>query len=735
MVKMGIFRAQKPIGTTVLKFNSMRLTIYALCLLFLFFTDSSFAQRIGIGTNTPDSSSVLDIKSDRLGLLPPRMIMSNRMGIRNPAEGLLVFQTDSTRGIWLFKSGSWKLLDRADGSIPGQMQYWNGTQWVNIAPGGYGQTLVYCNGVPTWGGCLSLLKTGTNSLITYTTASTSGNSILNDGGSSITVKGICLGLNPNPTIDAPNRTFFLGSGVGDYGGNITGLTPGTRYYYRAFATNGIGTSYGEDSQFTTRTGIAPVISTRAPTNISGVSASSGGIITDSGGANIQARGVCWSTNPNPTIALSTKTNDGSLSGSYTSVLTNLTPNTRYYVRAYATNSFGTGYGADTSFITRTPGPASIRSKAATFIASTTAKSGGIILDSGGVNILAKGVCWSTSPNPTISLPSKTNETTSATNYESLLTNLSPNTLYYVRAYVTTTLGTYYGSDSAFTTRTFSLPFVQTIAALTTVNGSSARAGGNIIDSGFAPIFARGVCWSTNPNPVLGISNQVFSGTGSGRFYSLISGLLPNTTYYLRAFATNAAGTAYGADSIFTTPPTIQPVYTENFDAGLNGWTINSDSSSPLESNWQLKNSPYNATITGISGFKNFTTTQGNGFIIAFPDLGGSGSTTNTTITSPNLNLTGIANPVLIFEHVYRYYNSGNEIMSIQVSTNNGASWSDALILNPANYGTTTSENQSTIKTNVSLSAYAGQPNLRIRFKCQSSFGYYWILDDVNIISQ
>ncbi len=708
--------------------------ILSLCLLFFFFTYASLAQRIGIGTNTPDSSSVLEIKSDRLGLLPPRMTMANRMGIRNPAEGLLVYQTDSTRGIWLFKSGNWKLVDRADGSMPGQMQYWDGTQWINITPGAYGQTLVYCNGVPSWGGCLPLLKTGTSSLITYTTANTAGNSVLNDGGSSIAARGVCLGLNPNPTIDPPNRVVNLGSGGGIYGGSITGLTPGTRYYYRAFASNGIGTSYGVDSQFTTRAGTAPQISTRAATNISGVSASSGGIITDSGGANIQARGVCWSTNPNPTIALSTKTNDGTSVGSFTSVLTNLTPNTRYYVRAYATNSFGTGYGTDTSFFTRTPGPASIRSKAATSIASTTAKSGGIILDSGGVNILAKGVCWSTSPNPTISLPTKTNETASATNYVSSLTNLSPNTLYYVRAYVTTTLGTYYGSDSTFSTRTFSLPIVQTIGALTTVNGSSGRAGGNILDSGFAPIFARGVCWSTNPNPVLGISNQVFSGTGSGRFFSQIYGLLPNTTYYLRAFATNAAGTTYGADSIFTTPSTVQPVYTENFDAGLNGWTINSDSTSPLESNWQVQYSPFNVANASSLGFKNFTTTQGNGFIMAFPDKGGLGTTTNTSITSPNINLSGIANPVLVFEHLYRYYESGNEIMSVQVSMNNGNTWNDALILNPNNYGSIVTENQSTVKTSVSLSAYAGQSNLRIRFKCLSSFGYYWIVDDVNIIN-
>jgi len=95
----------------------------------------------------------------------------------------------------------------------------------------------------------------------------------------------------------------------------------------------------------------PIISTNAITNISSSGAVSGGNITSNGGANITARGICWSTSANPTIDLTTKTNDGAGTGAFTSSITGLAANTTYYVRAYATNSVGTAYGTQQTFTT------------------------------------------------------------------------------------------------------------------------------------------------------------------------------------------------------------------------------------------------------------------------------------------------------------------------------------------------------------------------------------------------
>jgi len=94
----------------------------------------------------------------------------------------------------------------------------------------------------------------------------------------------------------------------------------------------------------------PILSTTAITDITKTTATSGGNITDDGGATVTARGVCWSTSQNPTISDS-KTEDGTAARNFTSSISGLEPNTMYYVRAYATNSEGTGYGSTLSFTT------------------------------------------------------------------------------------------------------------------------------------------------------------------------------------------------------------------------------------------------------------------------------------------------------------------------------------------------------------------------------------------------
>jgi uncharacterized protein (TIGR02145 family) len=93
------------------------------------------------------------------------------------------------------------------------------------------------------------------------------------------------------------------------------------------------------------------VSTLPVTNVAATTATGGGSISSNGGAKILANGVCWSTSPNPTTSLSTMTSDGTGTETFTSSLTSLTANTTYYVRAYATNSAGTSYGTQVSFVT------------------------------------------------------------------------------------------------------------------------------------------------------------------------------------------------------------------------------------------------------------------------------------------------------------------------------------------------------------------------------------------------
>ena len=127
-----------------------------------------------------------------------------------------------------------------------------------------------------------------------------------------------------------------------------GLTVGITYSYRVYAFRTHNTS-----EYSTVLSIAinkPTVETSEISNITGITASSGGDVTSDGGLSVSARGVCWSTSPNPTISDS-YTEDGNGIGSYTSLITGLTGETTYYVRAYAINSVGTGYGSEISFTT------------------------------------------------------------------------------------------------------------------------------------------------------------------------------------------------------------------------------------------------------------------------------------------------------------------------------------------------------------------------------------------------
>ena len=235
--------------------------------------------------------------------------------------------------------------------------------------------------------------------------------------------------------------------------NDTGLTPATTYIYRVYSYNPAGISITYSNEFSlTTTALLPTLTTTTATSITTTSASSGGSITSDGGASISSKGVCWSsTSSSPTIALSTKTSNGSGTGSFSSSITGLTAATTYYIRAYATNSAGTAYGSVVSFTTTALLP-TVTTTTATSITTTSASSGGVIASDGGASITSKGVCWSsTSSSPTIALSTKTSNGSGTGSFTSSLTGLSSGTTYYVRAYATNSAGTAYGSVVSFTT--------------------------------------------------------------------------------------------------------------------------------------------------------------------------------------------------------------------------------------------------------------------------------------------
>ena len=383
------------------------------------------------------------------------------------------------------------------------------------------------------------------SAITLTSAVSGGN-VTADGGGAVTARGVCWATTAEPTID--DSSTSNGAGTGSFTSELASLLPGTTYHVRAYATNTAGTGYGDELTFTTTAIGVPILTTTEATSITLTSAASGGNITNSGGADVTARGVCWSTSANPTID-DDITTDGSGTGTFTSNITPLLPGTTYHVRAYATNSSGTGYGSDLTFTTTAVGSATLTTDVVTSITFTTAQSGGDITDDGGGNITARGVCWSTTTEPTTA-GSKTTDGTGTGTFTSDLTSLVQNTTYYVRAYATNEAGTAYGNEVSFTTDAVSLSTLTT-TAVTSVTATTALSGGNITDAGGGNVSARGVCWATTTGPTIA-DNKTTDATGTGSFTSNVTLLAANTTYYLRAYATNEAGTNYGDEATFKT---------------------------------------------------------------------------------------------------------------------------------------------------------------------------------------
>lgn len=194
--------------------------------------------------------------------------------------------------------------------------------------------------------------TNTAYAITTSTA-TAGGFVYKDYGLSVTARGTIWKAWSAPTILSYDGITSDGTGTGTFVSYLTGLTNSTTYYYRAYATNLIGTGYGDTYTFVTgSTSNIPSLSTTTATSITANSASSGGSGLSDNGASITSKGVVWKQGSVPTISdYDGITSDGTGTTTFVSSIIGLSGNTEYTYRAYATNSVGTGYGETKTFST------------------------------------------------------------------------------------------------------------------------------------------------------------------------------------------------------------------------------------------------------------------------------------------------------------------------------------------------------------------------------------------------
>ena len=367
-----------------------------------------------------------------------------------------------------------------------------------------------------------------------------------DGGYPVTKRGACWSTYPDPTID--DKCTDNGSGKGEFSSDLTNLELNTKYYVRTYAINSNATVYGELLSFTTLDGLAIVNTNQATATATSINVSCE--VVDDSGFNVIERGVCYSsTNAEPLIE-DEKVEYGRGKGSYNVSIKDLVAATTYYVRAYAINETGTAYGNVLQIMTK-DGVAIVKISEAKNITALNAMCDVEVTDASGATLQSCGICWSTIPNPTIENEKIVAGMSTNITYPCSLENLTPSTTYYVRGYATTDITTSYSAQIILTTQD-GLPMVSTTYDANSVTRNSVVCGGSVTSEPWCPVVARGVCYSTSPYPTIASAQKIQDGTGNGFYSCTITELnTQNNTYYIRAYATNSNGTAYGEQIIIT----------------------------------------------------------------------------------------------------------------------------------------------------------------------------------------
>ena len=383
------------------------------------------------------------------------------------------------------------------------------------------------------------------------------------------LRGFCYSTRPNVLLGDPDYQMAIvhGTDPGQYEFNCEDLQPNTTYYVKAFArTEQALFAYGVERSFTTSVDALPTIQTLEVGNITSNSAKFRGIILDD--APFVLRGFCYSTSPNVMLGdpgFQMAIVHGTDPGQYEYNIEDLTPNTTYYVKAFARTEHACfAYGVERSFTTAADALPTIQTLAVGNVTDTSAKFRGIILDN--APFVLRGFCFSTSPNVQLGTPGCQMVIVHGTNpgqYEYDYEGLTPNRTYYVRAFARTEHALFaYGDEVSFNTNSDPLPTIQTLS-VGNITGTSALFRGIILDN--APFTLRGFCFNTKPDVTLGQPGYemvLVNGNSPGQYSCNYDGLTPNRTYYVRAFLRTEHGNfAYGDEVSFSTDldplPTIQ----------------------------------------------------------------------------------------------------------------------------------------------------------------------------------
>jgi len=371
-----------------------------------------------------------------------------------------------------------------------------------------------------------------------------GGYVTNDGWGSITERGICYTTNINPSIT--NNKIAIGNGFGNFNKTISGLIPNTTYYVRAYATNNTGTVYGNEVSFTTFTGTVTDIDGNIyntvtigsqvwmAENLKTTKFNDGAIIPnvtlDSDWGNLLSPGYCWYNND-----VGNKNIYGGLYNWYAGNTGKLAPagwhipTKEEWRKLYNSVGYGLKESGSTHWL--------YNNTEATNNTGFTALPGGYRYNKyDGIGLMGYWLCYE--PNSVFLLDEL--GTIMGIKFEGIMSLLSD----------TRTHG--YSVRCIKDDTNVAIPTVNTMSA-TSITSTSAKVSCEITNIGGSSVLERGFYWGTSANPEInGEKLEIENGTGIGIFTSDLSALNPNTTYYIKAYATNSFGIAYSNQVSFST---------------------------------------------------------------------------------------------------------------------------------------------------------------------------------------
>lgn len=446
-----------------------------------------------------------------------------------------------------------------------------------------------------------------------------------DNGARITERGFVWMQGDGLPTTSDHKLKTSGT-TGDFTASLTGLNPNQKYSFRAYAINSMGTSYGTVMTFSTVASL-PVLSL---VNVSAITSSSATLmanVMNHGGETVSEVGFYYSTDASVDINTSEKITKSYTGAAFTAALNDLSIYTTYYVKAYAVNSAGTAYSNVATFRTLAAAPV-VSTLGASEVNSSGAVLSGTVLTDNGAEITERGFVWMQGDGTPTTDSHRLEASGTTGDYTATLSGLEPNKTYSFRAYAINSVGTSYGVVMNFMTSA-SLPGVSSVD-VSKISTDSATLTANVTDHGGETVSEVGFYYSTEESVDITKAVKVSKTYTGSSFSASLSGLSIATTYYVKAYAVNSAGTAYSSIATFTTLASAPVVSTNGSseitsDGALLSGTVVADNGSaitqrgfvwiqgegtPTTSNHRLKVSgttgDFTAGLTGLEPNKKYS---------------------------------------------------------------------------------------------------------------------------------